>query len=50
MPRSENLLHCTSVQILHREGGLENSSPNNVVSKIVMTLDWKWNAHQRDRW
>ena len=51
MPRSENLIRCISVEIPCREGGeLDNSSPHDMASKIVRTLDWKWNAHQRDRW
>ena len=51
MPRSENLIRCISVQIPCHEGEeLDLYSPQDIVSKIVMTLDWKWNAHQRDRW
>ena len=51
MPRSENLIRCISVQIPCHEGEeLDSYSPQDIVSKIVMTMDWKWNAHQRDRW
>ena len=41
---------CISPNTISWRGRLENSSPHDMVSKIVMTLDWKRNAHQRDRW
>ena len=41
MLHSENLICCMSIQTLSCEEELDNYSPHNVASKIIVALDWK---------